>query len=292
MSPVAGVMTIPDYMSPAQIVEHVQRLESLGYKYVWMPDIFGREIYVTAGFILANTTRIGVASAIAHVYGRDYIASAQAARTLSEFSGGRFIQGLGVSNPLASQIRGIPLENPVQKIREYVTAIRDYTPMNTPFNGPPVKIFVAAHGPKMLAVAAEVADGANTYMQTPEHTAQARKILGPDKALNVLLPCCLSTDPIAAREAGRRAISIYLPLPAYQNQWASQGFTQADWSDNGSDRLVDTYVAWGNLETILARMQEHIDAGATEIEIAAASATPEIAGSEWELLEAVAPNRL
>ena len=143
MSPVAGVMTIPDYMSPTQIVEHVQRLESLGYKYVWMPDIFGREIYVTAGFILANTTRIGVASAIAHVYGRDYIASAQAARTLSEFSGGRFIQGLGVSNPLASQIRGIPWENPVQKIREYVTAIRDYTPMNTPFNGPPVKIFVA-----------------------------------------------------------------------------------------------------------------------------------------------------
>ena len=290
MSPVAGVMTIADAMSLPELVAHARRLEALGYDSLWMPDMFGREIYVTAAYILANTETIRVASAIAHIYGRDPIASAQAGRTLSEFSGGRFIQGLGVSHPIASEMRGVPWENPVVKTRAYVTAMREPTPLFAFAAAPPVPIYIAAHGPKMLGVAAEVADGANTYMQTPEHTRDARRILGPDKSLNVLLPCCLSTDPAAARAAGRRAVSIYLPLAAYQRQWASQGFTEADWSNGGSDQLIDTYIAWGDLDTILERMNAHIEAGATEIELAALHPDSR-GGYPWDLIEAVAPRR-
>ncbi|MEI7507323.1 MAG: LLM class flavin-dependent oxidoreductase, partial [Actinomycetes bacterium] len=119
-SPVAGIMTVADMMQPKDLIAHVQRLESIGHESAWLPDIFGREIYVTAGFILHHTTKIKVASGIAHMYGRDAICSSQAARTLSELSGGRFIHGLGVSNTIASEMRGIPWENPVQKTREYV----------------------------------------------------------------------------------------------------------------------------------------------------------------------------
>ena len=81
---VGGVIVAADMMAPGELVEYVQRLESLGYDSVWIPDMFGREIYVTAAHLLANTTTIRVGSGIAHVYGRDAIASAQAARTLAE----------------------------------------------------------------------------------------------------------------------------------------------------------------------------------------------------------------
>ena len=104
---VTGLIVAADMMSPADLVDYVQRLEALGYESVWIPDMFGREIYVTAGHLLAHTSTIKVGSGIAHVYGRDAIASAQAARTLSELSGGRFIHGLGISHPPAAELRGL-----------------------------------------------------------------------------------------------------------------------------------------------------------------------------------------
>jgi probable F420-dependent oxidoreductase len=183
-------------------------------------------------------------------------------------------------------MRGIPWENPVQKTREYVNALRGPLPIMAPAVYEPVPIYIAAHGPKMLVVAGEVADGANTYMQTPEHTTHARGLVGANKVLNVVLPCCLTTDPAIGRAVGRAMVSIYLPLPAYQRQWASQGFDESDWTNGGSDRLVDTYVAWGSIETIHNRMQEHIDAGANSIIMAAGGYSPE---NSWELLEATAP---
>lgn len=261
MSPVSGVMTIPDSMSSEGIVAHVRRLEALGHRSVWIPDMFGREIYITAGYILANTETITVASAVAHVYGRDPIASAQAGRTLSDLYGGRFIQGLGVSHPIASEMRHVPWENPVTKTRDYVTALRQPTPLFSFDKSAPVPIYIAAHGPKMLGVAAEGADGANSYMQTTEHTTAA----------------------------GHRAVSIYLPLPAYQRQWAAQGFTEADWSNGGSDRLIDTYIAWGDIDTVFERMNAHIAAGASAIVLAALNPDLSAHDSPWDLVEAVAP---
>ena len=290
-SPVGGIMTAGDSMSPAKLVEHAKRLEGLGYPSMWITDVFGREIYVTAAHLLANTDTIKVASGIAHIYGRDPIASEQAGRTLSELSGGRFIQGLGVSHPIAAEMRGAPWENPVTKMREYVQAMRGETPIHTPADAPPAPIHIAAHGPKMMGVAAEVADGANTYMQPPEHSRQSRATLGPDKALNVVLPCCLTTDAEVGRSAGRRTLSIYLALPAYQRQWAKNGFTEADWSDGGSDRLVDTSIAWGDVDTILGCMQAHIDAGATSISLGALPPDPRDPSSAWDLIETVAPGR-
>jgi len=105
--------------------------------------------------------------------------------------------------------------------------------------------------------------------KTPEHTTHARGLVGANKVLNVVLPCCLTTDPAIGRAVGRAMVSIYLPLPAYQRQWASQGFEESDWTNGGSDRLVDTYVAWGSIESIRNRMREHIDAGANSIIMAA-----------------------
>lgn len=288
-STITGVMVAGDSMSPARLVEHVQRLERLGYGSAWLTDIFGREIYVTAAHLLAHTSTITITTGIAHIYGRDAIATEQAGRTLSELSDGRFVQGLGVSHPMAAEMRGVPWENPITKMRAYVKAMRGDTPIHTPRNAPPVPIWIAAHGPKMMALAAEVADGANTYMQPPEHTQRSRATLGPDKALTVVLPTCLTTDPEVGRAAGRRALSIYLPLPAYQRRWREFGFDETDWSDGGSDRLVDTFINWGDEPTIASRFQAHVDAGATGIALAALPPDPKDPASSLELLERFAP---
>ncbi|MGI9622837.1 MAG: LLM class flavin-dependent oxidoreductase [Acidimicrobiales bacterium] len=285
-------MVAGDAMTPEALVAHACRLESMEYPSIWLTDIFGREIYVTAAHLLASTSTIKVASGIAHIYGRDPIASEQAGRTLSDLSGGRFIQGLGVSHPIAAEMRGVRWENPVAKMRDYVLAMRGESPIHTPGPNLAPPIFIAAHGPKMMAVAAEVADGANTYMQPPAHTEESRDLLGPEKELHVVLPSCLTTDAEVGRSAGRRALSIYLPLPAYQRQWAKRGFTSADWSDGGSDRLIDTYINWGDLDGVVGRMQDHLSAGATGITLGALPPDPADSSSAWELIEAVAPGRV
>ena len=290
MSSIGGVIVPADTMRPGDLVEYVQRLESLGYDSVWIPDMFGREIYVTCGYLLDNTTTIKVASGIAHVYGRDAIASAQAARTLAELSGGRFIHGLGISHPPAAELRGLTWEPPISKMRDYLVAMKAQMRgglLHTPADPPAVPVYLAAHGPQMMRVAADLADGANTYMQPPEHTHESRVTLGPDKVLNVVLPCVLNTDPEVARGAARRALSIYLPLPAYQRQWAANGFDERDWAGTGSDRLVDAFVAWGDADTILERVTAHRDAGADQILLGASQ--PDRSGPPWDLLEALAP---
>jgi probable F420-dependent oxidoreductase len=246
---------------------------------------------VTAAWLLAHTTRIRVASGIAHIYGRDAIASIQAGRTLSELSNGRFIQGVGVSHPIAATMRGLQWENPIDKVSSYLAAMRGETPLSVRAGAGSVPLYLAAHGPKMLGVAARHADGANIYMQLPEYMADARAILGPNKVLNVVLPCCLTTDREVGLAAGRAALSIYLPLPAYQRQWAKQGFDESDWSGKGSDRLVEAYIPFGDVESIASRMSEYIAAGATNIIVSSLPTDRRNADSKWPLLEAFAPIR-
>ena len=286
---VSGVILAADTMSKDEMLETVLRLESLGYDTAWVTDMYGREIYATSAWLLAQTTRIRIASGIAHIYGRDAIASAQAGRTLSELSGGRFVQGVGVSHPIAATMRGLEWENPVDKASAYLSAMRGDTPLNIRATAESVPLYLAAHGPKMLGVAARYADGANIYMQLPEYMTFARGILGEGKELTVVLPCCLTTDRETGLAAGRMALSIYLPLPAYQRQWAKQGFDESDWSGKGSDRLVEAYVPRGGVDTLAERMGEYLDAGASKIVVSSMPTDRRDPSTRWALLEAFAP---
>ena len=145
-------------------------------------------------------------------------------------------------------------------------------------------IYIAAHGPRLLALAAERADGANTYLMPPEHTRQAREILGPDKTLNVVLPCFLSDDVEAGRGAARNGLSIYMQHEAYQRQWSEFDLGASEQKDGGSDRFVDALVAWGDADAIRGRAREHLAAGATRVLIFDFNPRPESA-----LPPAVAP---
>jgi probable F420-dependent oxidoreductase len=117
----------------------------------------------------------------------------------------------------------------------------------------------------MLKLAAERADGAHPYNTTPEHTAQARELLGPDPYLCPEQAVILEKDPAKARAMARKFLEIYLGLPNYTNNWLRLGFQETDLANGGSDRLIDAVVPWGELKTVVRRIQEHHAAGADHV---------------------------
>jgi probable F420-dependent oxidoreductase len=127
------------------------------------------------------------------------------------------------------------------------------------------KTVLAALGPKMLALSAELADGAHPYNVTPEHTREARALLGEGKILCVEQAAILETDPGVARALARKFLSIYMALPNYVNNWRRMGFADADFAGGGSDRLVDALIAWGGEKAIRTRIDEHWQAGADHV---------------------------
>jgi probable F420-dependent oxidoreductase len=126
---------------------------------------------------------------------------------------------------------------------------------------PPPRV-LAALGPRMLALAAERAWGAHPYLVIPDHTAKARSALGPDSWLLPEQAVVLETNPDQARAIARRHISRYLDLPNCISNWRRLGFTDDDLVGQGSDRLVDALVAWGDVEAVSRRVRDHLDAGA------------------------------
>jgi probable F420-dependent oxidoreductase len=151
------------------------------------------------------------------------------------------------------------------------------------------KTVIAALGPKMLALAAQEADGAHPYNVTPAHTRQAREILGPGKLLCVEQMVLAQPNPDKARKAAREALAIYISLPNYLNSWRREGFTDTDFTDGGSDRLIDAIIAWGDDDAIRARLQAHWDAGADHVCIQALGAGENSRYPDEALLERFAP---
>ncbi|MSQ69605.1 MAG: LLM class flavin-dependent oxidoreductase [Gammaproteobacteria bacterium] len=247
-----------------QLVENALRLEALGYHELWLPEISGREPFATSGYLLAKTSRIKISSGIANVYAHDADSAAQAANTLAELSGGRFSLGLGVSHPVLVEPRGHTWVLPVPKMRAYLTRLRA-APIDSPLAASAAPVIVASHGPGLLKVAREMADGAFLFLQPLEAVRQARRALGPTPELHVVVRCLLETDPQKARDLARRACAFYISLPPYHEAWGRVGFSPADWSNGGSDRLIDEVCAWGDIATIRRRLDAFVTAGATHV---------------------------
>ena len=125
---------------------------------------------------------------------------------------------------------------------------------------------LAALGPRMLALSASHADGAHPYNVTPEHTARgAAASWAPASCSAPRSGCCSKPMPAKARAFGRQALANYMRLDNYVNNWRRLGFGDDDFAGGGSDRFIDANVAWGDEETIRARLQEHWDAGADHV---------------------------
>jgi probable F420-dependent oxidoreductase len=269
-----GVWAATDALSAADAAAFAKRVEAWGYGALWIPEAVGREVFSASAWLLAQTSTLIVASGIANIYARDSFSAAAAQKGLSEQSGERFLLGLGVSHiPLVEGIRQHEYGKPVATMRAYLQAMAAAPYKSVPPAVPP-KTILAALGPKMLELAAERADGAHPYNVTPEHTRQARALLGADKLLCVEQAAILETDPAQARAMARQFLAIYLSLPNYVNNWRRLGFTDADIAGGGSDRLVDALIVWGDEKAIRARIDEHWQAGADHVCIQAVGQAP------------------
>lgn len=134
---------------------------------------------------------------------------------------------------------------------------------------PPVVL--AALGPKMLELARDRTAGAHPYLTLPEHTAQAREILGgtgeDGPALVVETAAVVAEgveDDDVWRSRAHDHLNVYTGLPNYRNAWTRLGFDESDYVRGGSDRLKEALVSRG-LEATRARVQEHLDAGASTV---------------------------
>jgi probable F420-dependent oxidoreductase len=267
-----GVWASTESMTATDAASFAKRVEGWGYSALWLPEAVGRNVLVHSSWLFANTTSLIIATGIANIYARDPMAMAAAQKALAEQSGGRFLLGIGVSHaPLVEGVRGQVFENPVTKLRTYLEGMAKATYIAVQPSEKP-KTLVAALGPQMLKLTRELADGAHPYNVTPDHTARAREILGPDRLLCPEQMVLLETDPAAARAAGRKVLATYLPLPNYRNNLGRLGFSGDDFENGGSDRLIDGVIAWGDEAAIRRRIQDHWDAGADHVCIQAVPA--------------------
>jgi probable F420-dependent oxidoreductase len=259
----------------------MREYERDGYPTVWMPESVGsKEVFAHAALLLAGSERAIVAPGIASIYARDPMAMAGGAKALAEAYPGRFVLGIGVSHAPSVESRGHEYGKPVASMTAYLDAM-DAASYAGPELAAPVPLVLAALGPRMLELAAARADGAHPYFVPVEHTPFARKTLGAESCLAVEQTAVLSTDPEAARRIGRGFARHYLALPNYANNLRRLGWSDDDIANDGSDRLIDAVVAWGDVNSIVARVKAHLDAGADHVCVqlrADSSADPSIAG--------------
>ena len=289
LSTSTGVWYFTDGMSAGESGEFASRLESLGYSTLWIPDTLGRDPFVNASTLLRATDDLIVATGIANIYMRHPGMMKQGAFSLAELSGGRFVLGMGVSHaPMVEGLRGLDASKPMATMRSYVEGMNASMWMGPALAEDPL-VVLAALGPKMLAMSAEITDGAHPYWTTPEHTAMAREALGPDALLCVEQKVVRTTDPEQGRAKAIEQLGMYITLPNYRNNWKRLGFTEEEIAGH-DPRFLDAVMAWGNLDAINARIKAHYDAGATHVCIQPVHPTEPAGTVDWETLEALAPN--
>jgi probable F420-dependent oxidoreductase len=264
------------YGDPGVIAEAAVELEALGYQAIWIPDVSG-DVLGSVEHLLGAAPTIGVATGILNVWLNDPVDVAARRATWSDDWHQRFTLGLGVSHaPLIDHGHPGRYAKPYSKMVEFLDALDGAA---TPF--PVEGRVLAALRPRMLGLARDRAAGVHPYFVPPEHVAHAREMLGPDRLIAVELAVVLDTDPPSARATARRHTGIYVTLPNYTNNLRDFGFGDDDFTDGGSDRLVDAIVAWGDHDTIAERVATMRAAGADHVCIQVIRPDGEMPRDEW-----------
>jgi probable F420-dependent oxidoreductase len=251
--------------------ETARRLESLGYRAAWTNEaVGGKDALVQLAVLLAATDRMVFGTGIANIWARSPQTAHGAAALLAQAFPDRFVLGLGVGYPAQAASVGREFGSPVATMRGYLDQMSAPTQLPAPDVAYP-KI-IGANGPKMLALAGEIADGAIPAMVPPAFTAQARRVLGPEKLLVVGLTFVADTDLDRAKAAARQRVASRLRMPGtYGATMTRLGYPEQEITEV-SDRLVDAIVGYGDAAAIAAKAREHLAAGADHVMLLSAAA--------------------
>jgi probable F420-dependent oxidoreductase len=285
-----GIWCATNVLKAAELAALANSIEDHGYQTLWYPESLSYESFAMAGFLLANSTRLQVASGIANIYARDAVTSAQGHDSLNRMYDGRFVLGLGVSHvPLVEGARGHDYKKPVTTMRNYLKAMAD-AKLDPTIAMEDRAVVLAALGPKMLALSAEASKGSHPYCVTPEHTAEAREIMGPDAWLCVEQKIILTNDESVARPLQSKQMARYMALDNYRNNWRRLGFADDEFTGDGSNRFLDAMVVWGSETAIGECIEAHRKAGADQV-ILQAFPPDGSTGTDPKALAAFAPGK-
>lgn len=228
-------------------------VERLGYGAIWIGGSPGADLAIVEE-LLGATERIAVATGIVNMWNSPADQVAESYHRIAKAYPDRFLLGVGIGHPEATATYAKPYDT----IVGYLDALDAA--------GVPVADRVlAALGPKVLRVAAERTAGAHPYLTTPEHTREAREIMGAAALLAPEHKVVIDTDPVRARELARPSVTTpYMGLVNYRRNLMRLGFTEAQ-LDVTSDEIVDAVVAHGDAASIAARLRQHVDAGADHV---------------------------
>lgn len=254
-------------LSAAQLRE----IEALGYGAIWAGGSPPAELEWIDP-ILGATDTIALATGIVNIWTAAAGPVAESYHRIDAQYPGRFLLGIGVGHPEAHTEYKKPYD-----------ALSDYLDELDRHGVPRDRRVVAALGPQVLKLSARRSAGAHPYLTTPEHTRQARELIGPDAFLAPEHKVVLTTDAAKARSVGRGALEVYLNLANYLNNWKRLGFTDADLAKPGSDGLVDAVVAHGSTEAVAARLTEHLTAGADHVPVQVLTGTDKLVPALAEL---------
>ncbi|MET9832614.1 LLM class F420-dependent oxidoreductase [Streptomyces sp. NPDC006385] len=234
-----------------EITEAAAELEELGFGAVWLGN---NSTTQHAAPLIEATSRLTVATGIHSIWQQEPDRTAAQYAATDACHPGRFLLGLGVSHSVATD----RYHRPYSSMVAYLDALDSA-------GVPAERRVLAALGPKMLKLSRDRAAGSHPYLVTAEHTAQARALLGDAPLLAPELKVVLEDDPDRARTIARGYLALYLGLENYTNSLLRLGYTEDDFADGGSDRLIDALVAWGDEDRIRARIVAFREAGADHV---------------------------
>ena len=242
-----GIWRHPSGLTPEVVAE----IEALGYGAIWVGGSPGGDLGVVEN-LLDTTDHIAVATGIVNVWKDDAATIGADYHRITARHPGRFVLGLGIGHPEATP----EYRRPYAKLVSYLDELDD---LKVPAEGRAL----AALGPRVLALAAGRSAGAHPYLVTPEHTRQARQILGRGPLLAPEQKVVLESDPERARAIARPSVqNPYLGLANYVSNLRRLGWTDADVAGGGSDALIDALVVHGDAAALGRGVTAHLDAGA------------------------------
>lgn len=252
-----GAWFHPGYGDEAR-TEFAVEAETLGYPVAWLG--FGAASVADLAVveqILRATSTIVVATAIVNMWTNDADEVAASYRRVTSRYGDRVLLGVGIGHPEANSDYRQP----------YATMV-DYLDRLDAGGVLPARRILAALGPRALRLAAGRTLGTHPYLVVPQHTREARGMLGSGVVIAPEQTVVVGAELDAARTVGRAFVSDpYLKLTNYTNNFRRYGYTDADFEGGGSDRLIDGLMLHGSTDTVAAGVHSHLEAGADHIGI-------------------------
>jgi F420-dependent oxidoreductase-like protein len=275
--------------NPADLVPLVQRAEELGFDSVWAAESWGTDAVTVLAWMAASTSRIKVGSAIMQIPGRTPANTAMTAATLDLMSGGRFLLGLGTSGPqVVEGWHGQPWGKPLVRTREYVEIVRaalrrelvehDGEHYRIPYHGPgesglgkPLKlmlrplradipIYLAAIGPKNVALAFEIADGWLPIFVVPERFRDAYGTPPENFEVAATVNVLVGDDVDALRNALKPHVALYVGgMGAKGKNFYNALVSRYGWEAEAAE-IQELYLAGKQREAIAAVPDELVDA--------------------------------